>query len=199
MPATGKDRSLTWLPIVGAAVIALIGVIVIVVVGSGKDTRVGLKTDDDGALVCPDTYTLSAVTGVKSVPRAWVPLRPTGVDGGADLVPDTKPLHVTICRYPATGVSLSHSTKIRLGGSRTVKTNVAAMTKSLSKAARSSLASGTCTGPDTTYMVGFVFATGVAWVTLPGTGCQHITNGVWDTTAALRDQVVAAFDSGAWS
>jgi len=196
--AVPHERSLTWMPIVGAAVIALIGVIVIVVVGSGHDDRTGLKTDSDGALVCPAVYKQEPVTGRASTPRAYVPLRPTGIDGSQDLVPDTKPLHVTVCRYAPQSVTLSRSAAIPVDGRRVLTSGGQALTRALSKAPKSGIKVGACSGPGTTYMMGFVFATGAAWVTVPGTACQSITNGVYDSSVDIRDQVVAAFASGAW-
>jgi hypothetical protein len=187
------------MPIVGAAVIAGIALIVVIVVGSGKDTRIGLKTDADGALACPPTYDHHAIVEGKAVPRAWVPLQPTGVDGTEYLVPNTKPQHVTICRYPGDSVPISKAAEVPVNGKQIVKTNTSAMTRTLSEAPRTKvIASGDCVGTQPTYLVGFVFDTGAAWVAVPGTLCQHITNGEYDSTVQVRDQVVAAFDSGTW-
>lgn len=192
------DRTLTWWPIAGAAIVAAIGVGVIVIFGSGTTNRLGLQTDSSGALKCPSTYVQARVTDSAN-PGAWVPTKSVGVDGSKYLVPDTKPQHVTVCHYSAEGSTLAKETSLPLRGSKILMSGQSAMTKSLSKAPKAAASRNPCTTPGDPYLIGVVIPTGAVWVSVPDDGCQVATNGEFATSIDLRAQTVAAYQSGAWS
>jgi hypothetical protein len=192
------DRTLTWWPIVGAAIVAAIGVGSIIVFGSGSEDRLGLQTDNDGALTCPTSYVQEAVTDALH-PRAWVPIQSVGLDGTKYLVPDTKPQHVTVCHYSAAGTTLATKASLPLLGSKSVTSGLSAFGKSLSKVPKAGPSSEPCTTPGDPYLIGVVIPTGAVWVSVPDDGCQVVTNGEYDTSVDLRGETIAAYQSGAWS
>ena len=190
------DRTLTWWPFVGAAIIAAIGIGVIVLVGSGTQNRDGLATDDNGALTCPTTYLQNALD-VATVPRAWVPVKGTGVDGTSALVPDSKPQDVTICHYGSAG-TLGQARPALLGQGVTLTQGQQAMAKALSAYPAAADAQRRCTTAGDYYLAGFVFGGGAIWVAVPDDGCQNVTNGDFEVSADIRPQIVSAYQTRHW-
>ncbi|MGI8677421.1 MAG: hypothetical protein ACR2LX_01780 [Jatrophihabitans sp.] len=184
------DKSLTWMPLLGAAVVAAVVVLILVLTGSGKENHLGTATDADGALSCPKTYEVNST--------AWVPIDPAGVDGKKSLVPDTKPGHATVCHYPTSG-SPTERGDARLAGRRTLGGDLRAITRGLSKLPKSP--AQTCAArqaaPGGSYLLGLNFATGVVWVSAPGEECLGSTNGVYQTST-VRTAVQSAYDARAW-
>lgn len=193
----GDDQSLTWLPFAGAAAVALLIASVIVFVGAGSDNYVGTKTDADGALTCPATYQQRRFGDHK---KAWVPVEPTGVDGGPNLVPDSLPSHVTICRYGATAAAFDRPVKVELTGHRTLTGGLRAATKELSALPKARDGVGVCPpgGAVDNYLVGLTFATGLLWVSVPGGACLEPSNGDFTTSAGLSVRVAAAYEARVW-
>ncbi|SHH20640.1 hypothetical protein SAMN05443575_3427 [Jatrophihabitans endophyticus] len=192
--STRADRSLTWWPLVGAAVIAGLVALLIATVG-GNDERAGRHVDSAGALSCPSTYHLPyKVFG-------WVPTDAAGVDGKKSLVPDARPSHVTVCRYDAV---VNKTTDADLGGHVTLTEGLAAAATELSRTAGSSSEPQPITEPigrhkDTVYLAGFTFATGIVWVSTYGGGVSGATNGQFHTTARLQERLATAYRTRAWS
>lgn len=187
------DKSLSWFPFAGAIVVAVIAVVVVALVGSGSDRHLGTSTDADASLQCPKTYEIGSV--------AWVPIGPAGVNGKKRLVPDTKPGHATVCRYPTAGNPTERSQDTRLSGRRTLGGDLRAVTRTLSKTPGGSPDEQTCRngqgGDSESYLMGLTFPTGVIWVSAPGDECLGSTNGEFHT-ASVRPQLRSAYHAGAW-
>ncbi|GAB2471270.1 hypothetical protein [Jatrophihabitans fulvus] len=188
-PQPRGDRTLTWWPLVGAAVLAAIVLTVIFTSGAGDDNRVGSKTDDNGALECPAEYKLRTDS-------FWVPLEPSGVDGKARTVPNVKPGHVTVCRYTAPPSSRG-SGDVALDGTRVLSSGLATMTQRLSKApeAPEGTRAGKVGPGGEIYLVGATFATGYVWISAP---VKAGSNGQFVTSADVHLAAEQAFDTGAW-
>lgn len=190
------DRTLTWWPIAGAAIIAALVAVAIFSFGAGEDNRTGSKVEGDGALSCPTGYLRS-----KSDGNDRVPADPSGVDGQAALVPDVAPRHVAVCRYQPAPETEKQDVDLPLDGRAVLESGQRAAAAELSRATKS-------TGPrvctqqlvrdQPSYLVGFTFSTGVVWVSVPGDRCVPSSNGQFATDVNLRPDVAAAFTSKTW-
>ncbi len=190
--ATGppQDKTLTWLPLAGAAAVAAVVVLILVFAGAGTDNHPGTATDAHGALTCPKTYEIAS--------QAWVPVDPAGVDGKKSLVPDTKPGHATVCHYPTSG-SPTERGDARLAGHRVLGGDLRAITRGLAKQPKADAQTCTATRPTPggSYLLGLTFATGVVWVSAPGDECLGSTNGQFDTSS-VRAALQNAYDARTW-
>lgn len=195
------DRTLTWWPIIGAAMVAALVVAVIVFTGAGEDHNLGAKTDGSGALVCPDTYEQRAFVRDGKVQKPWVPLEPSGVGGDATLVPDTAPSHVTLCLYQGSQGETTNAVEVKLSGHRLLESGLRGVTKDLSNEPKRESSSTSCTetrDSQDNYLLGFVFATGLLWVSVPSNDCLGVTNGKFVTGANLADRVSRAYGTRTW-
>lgn len=196
------DRTLTWWPILGAAIVAALVGAVIVFTGPGEDHNLGAKTDGSGALTCPDSYEQRAFVADGKVQKPWVPAEPSGVGGEDRLVPNTAPSHVTLCKYRSTQSSTGSAVEVKLSGHTTLKNGVRQVTKDLSDEPKRESSSTTCTDTrgavSDNYLVGFVFATGLLWVSVPNNDCLGVTNGQFVTGSSLTDRVARAYGSRTW-
>lgn len=187
-----SDRSLSWWPLVGAAVIVGLVVVLLLVAGSGGGDRIGTKTDSDGALTCPPTYKVHDFDH-------WVPTDASGVNGKKKLVPDAKPSHVTICRYAYATPSRGKTVHAKLSGHRTLTNGLRALTGDLSKLHKSNSDGGgilVVGETQSVYLIGLTFASGVVWVSVPDG--NSASNGQFTTSSALHGKVAKAFESRAW-
>lgn len=190
------DRTLSWLPLVGAAVLAIVVAVVVFLVGAGKDNRGGSRVDDDGALACPGTYAGSVTDITRRVPAV-----PSGVDGEADLVPNAQPRYVAICRYRAapnarTGVDLPIDGRVVLDDNERGAARFLSNADKATKTAACDLPAGARDQPS--YLLGFTFSTGIVWVSIPGSGCQNASNGEFVTKDDLRTVTNDAFRTKVW-
>jgi hypothetical protein len=201
-----QNRSLTWWPIGGAAAIAVVAILVVVLVGSGGDNRTGARTAKGGSLVCPGTYEQHPRSEGDNL-KGWVPIQATGVDGGSSLVPpdkgsDSAPRHVSLCAYDAAAADPSRTVEVKLSGSRTLTSGAAALAKQLSAAPAAPTSAGECTtprAPGTDYLIGLVYSTGKIWVSVPADTCLVISNGQYATSEDLRAKVRTAYATRSWS
>lgn len=195
------DRTLTWWPIAGAAIVAALVVLVIVLAGPGEDNHVGSKIDNGGALVCPDSYEQRAFVRNGKIQKPWVPVEPTGVGGDTTLVPDTEPSHVTLCQYSSTRTDTDNAVEVKLSGHRTLDSGLREVTKDLTDEPKRQSSSTGCTssgGAKEDYLIGLRFATGLLWVSVPANDCLGATNGKFVTGSSLTARVTRAYEARAW-
>lgn len=197
-PPETDDRTLTWWPIAGAAIIAAIVALVIFFVGAGEDNRNGSRIEDDGALSCPPASIGSAAKSEDKVPTT-----PSGIDGKKWLVPDTPARFVVVCKFaaapqdaPRRGSDTQFEGRVLLDAGTT-----RAAVRQLHKVpkARDGLVCAQYVGPGKpSYLLGFTFDTGIVWVWVPGEHCSPATNGEFDTNEDLVPDVARAYSTKRW-
>lgn len=191
-----RDRTLTWWPLVGAAVIAALVAVAIFSFGAGEDNRSGSRVDNDGALACPAGYSRSQPNG-----KNRVPADPSGVDGDTSLVPDVLPTFVAVCRYVPSKDPSRRKQDIPLDGRVVLSAGQRDAARQMSAAKRSTepqVCAARYAPDKTAYLVGYTFSTGVVWVSVPGDRCVLSSNGKFVTGVDFYADAARAYTSRAW-
>jgi hypothetical protein len=179
-----SERTGTWWPFAIPAVVAVVAVALTFTLESTHDKH--------SALACP---TFLRKSGAK--PR--VPALSDRVNTEDRLAPDRLPTDVVVCAYPGAGGSS------QLVGSKVLHGRFENLVTTLTRAPRKTATAASCAAPNATandgdYLLGLTYTDGPEWIAVTGNPCAATpaTNGTFDSSAQLADQLRSAYRTGTW-
>ena len=154
------DRTLTWAPLLGAAAVAAVVLLVLVLAGPGSDHHLGTATDATARCSCPATYEVAS--------QAVGADQPLGRRRGKALVADPEAQPRDGLPLQDLGLARRHG-DARLDGHRTLTGDLAAVTRCCRSCRTGRFAGlrGADASDGGSYLLGSCSPTGDVWILGP--------------------------------